>query len=267
MRRLLCWLGLAVTLAATSDSSAQTADELRAIYSRRDIARMEEIARSGDVRAEAWMGLMLQNRGRRLEAKQWWRRAAEKGNQWAIVSLANMHLKDKEDELAVRWYARGAETGDLGAQHAYARLLLQGRGVDKDEQAAARLLSSAASRGHRYSYPDLARLYANGTGVTRDPVEAYAHVKIAEVVLNDSDFAAGDLARLKERLTAELSPSQISAAGLRARAMRPDLKALRRAKGDANWIPEMVLWVIVSLGLGLIVTALVLRSINFLIRR
>jgi len=61
------------------------------------------------------MGLMPQNRGRRLEAKEWLRRAAEKGNLWAIISLARMHLADKEDEEAARWFRRGADAGDLGA--------------------------------------------------------------------------------------------------------------------------------------------------------
>jgi TPR repeat protein len=162
-------------LITTSGSvSAQTAHELRAMYFRGDIVRMEEIARASNVRAEAWMGLMLQNKGRRLEAKVWWRRAAEKGDPWAISSLAAMHLTDKEDEEAVRWYKRGAELGELDAQNTYAWLLLQGRGVDKDEQAAAREYLAAALRGHGYSILDVAKLYASGTGVTRDPVEAYA---------------------------------------------------------------------------------------------
>jgi uncharacterized protein len=79
---------------------------------------------------------------RRLAAKEWWRRAAEKGNLWAITSLARPHLADKEDEEAARWSRRGADAGDLGAQHDYALLLLQGRGVIKNEQAAARWYST-----------------------------------------------------------------------------------------------------------------------------
>ena len=84
------------------------------------------------------MGLMLQNRARRLEAKERWRRPAEEGNRWAMTSLAMMHLADKEDEEPARWFRRGAEAGDLAGQHDYALLLLQGRGDIKDEQAAAR---------------------------------------------------------------------------------------------------------------------------------
>ena len=95
--RMAYHLGLAVLLGLhTVAAWAQTAEELRAIYFRNDISRMEEIANTGDVRAEAWMGVMLQNRGRRSEAKEWSRRAAEKGNRWAINRLANMHRADRK---------------------------------------------------------------------------------------------------------------------------------------------------------------------------
>ena len=232
---------------------AQTADELRAIYFRGDLSRMEEIARTGDMRAEAWMGLMLQNRGRRLEAKEWFRRAAEKGNRWAINSLARMHLADREDEDAARWFRRGAEAGDLVAQENYALLLLQGRGVIKDEQAAARLYSAAAAKGDKYSYIPLAELYASGTGVARDPVEAYALAAIAEVVLDDSDLSGMRLAELKAGLGKELSAAQTKAASLRAQAMRPDLEQLRTAKERAKRLAPIalltfVIFLIVTIG-------------------
>jgi hypothetical protein len=40
----------------TGPAWCQTADELRATYFRGDLSRMEEAARAGDARAEAWMG-------------------------------------------------------------------------------------------------------------------------------------------------------------------------------------------------------------------
>src|SRR5262245_46523250 len=161
--------GLAIFLGIhTVAARAQTADELRAIYSRGDISRMEEIASTGDVRAEAWMGLMLLNRGRRLEAKEWWRRAAEKRNRWAMTNLARVYLADKEDEEAARWFGHGADAGNLDAMREYAFLLLQGRGVPKDEPAAARWYSKLAAQGDRFSYLALAELHASGTGVTYD---------------------------------------------------------------------------------------------------
>lgn len=266
MRHVTYLFWLALVLITTSGSvSAQTADELRAMYFRGDIVRMEEIARAGNVRAEAWMGLMLQNKGRRLEAKEWWRRAAEKGDPWAISSLAGMHLMDKEDEKAVRWYKRGAELGELDAQNTYAWLLLQGRGVDKDEQAAAREYLAAALRGHGYSFLDVAKLYASGTGVTRDPVEAYAFAYIAEALVDESDLGLGGFAQLNKQLTSELSSAQLRAAKRRAQAIRPDVDELRSARIQS----DLQLWIYLCVALGLLVitTIVLLCSTKFLIRR
>ena len=141
-----------------------------------------------------------------------------------MTSLAMMHIAGKEDEEAARWFRRGAEVGDLAAQHDYALLLLQGRGVIKDEQAATRWYSAAAAQGGKSCYLPLAELYASGTGVARDPVEAYALAVIAEAILDDSDMFGVRLAELKAALGKELSPTQMKVARSRAQAMRPDLR-------------------------------------------
>jgi hypothetical protein len=101
MKQFLQGLACLVLVTAFSCGAvSQTDDELRQMYFRRDFDRMEKLARDGDVRAEAWMGLIMQQASRRSEAKEWWQRAAEKGNAWAIDSLAMMYLSDKEDEKA-----------------------------------------------------------------------------------------------------------------------------------------------------------------------
>jgi TPR repeat protein len=222
MRLLRRIMICAVLIILAASLGAETDEELRQLWMRRDLARMEEIARTGDARAEAWMGLMLQNRGRRVEAKEWWRRAAEKGNRWAINSLAFMHLGDREDEQAAYWYRRGAEAGDRESQHTYAWLLLQGRGVAKDEGEAARWYAAAAAQGQGDAYFDLAKLYADGVGVVRDPVEAYALASLAEVTGDPSETYRAT--ELKAQLGRSLSSDQISAASGRAIARRPDLK-------------------------------------------
>ena len=53
----LLLLGLSISL-----SSAQSDEELADIFRRGDVNRMEDIARTGDVRAETWLARMLQNR-------------------------------------------------------------------------------------------------------------------------------------------------------------------------------------------------------------
>jgi hypothetical protein len=62
---------------------AQTDEELRQLYFKRDFDRIEEFARAGNTRAEGVMGLIMNNQQRRDEAKEWYRRAAEKDDRFA----------------------------------------------------------------------------------------------------------------------------------------------------------------------------------------
>jgi Sel1 repeat-containing protein len=228
-RTLAVLVSLVLAGAFASTALAQTDEELREMYFRRDHARMEEIAQAGDARAEAWLGLIRQNAGRREEAKVWYRRAAEKGSRSAIVSLADMHRWDKEQEEALYWYRRGAELGISSSQMTLAWLLLEGNGYPKDEREAFRLYSSAAARGHRGAYLKLAHLHADGRGTERNAVEAYALTEIAETVLDPlSDGDQVQTAKaLKARLGQELQPDGIAHAVGRAREIRSDLDAIR----------------------------------------
>jgi TPR repeat protein len=226
MKRPLVPLVCAVFIGAfLSAALGQTDEELRQIYYRRDFVQMEKLARDGDVRAEAWMGLMMQQASRRAESKEWWGRAAEKGNKWAIGSLASMHLMDKEDEKAAYWYRRGAELGYPESQAGLASLLLQGRGVATNEEEAVRLYKAAAAQGYPYAYFPLAQLYAAGRGTTRDPIAAYTLLEIAEVTIDPSQIK--DLKAFKSQVASGLSAEQIAQASKRAREIRPDAFARR----------------------------------------
>jgi TPR repeat protein len=221
MKHFLASLVLVIfTSAFVSVALGQTDEELRQMYFRRDFAQMEKLARDGDVRAEAWMGLIMQQASRRFESKEWWGRAADKGNRWAIDMLARMHLMDKEHDKAAYWYRRGAELGYPESQVHFASLLLQGRGVPKNEEEAVRLYKAAVAQGYEYAYFPLARLYAEGRGTARDVIEAYALVEIAEATIDHSQID-GPRA-FKSQLAAELSPEQIAQATKRARETRPD---------------------------------------------
>lgn len=210
----------------------QTNEELRAIYQRQDIGRMEEIARAGNVKAQTWMGLMLQNRRRPEDAEKWYRRAVEAGDPFALAQLGSMLIHSRRYEEAAQLYRVGAERGDSDAQATYASLLLQGEGLDKKEQAAAHWYRAAARQGNRYAYYPLARLLAEGIGVERNIVDAFTYVLLAEHSLTDSDDAGRkNVSRLKDHLRNELAPGQIRQATLQAQSIDPSLnKALRLAE-------------------------------------
>lgn len=187
----------------TTTARAHTDDELRALYYARDIGGMERIAETGDVRAEAWMGLMLQNRGNRAASKKWWARAAAKGNRFAIGSLVRMHEDDRELDQAIRWLRHGAEIGDPSSQTDYAYALAAGRGVPRNSEEAFFWYSAAAKQHHSEAYLPLAELYSEGRGTSRDPVTALA---LADAALRKADSSDTKTERESKALIAKLHP-------------------------------------------------------------
>ncbi len=259
------WPGLA---------QAQTDDELRRWYFGRDTARIEKLAHTGDARAEAWMGLIHQNAGNRVVAKDWWRKAAEKDNRWAITMLAQMHHRDGENDAAMRWYRRGAELGNPENQYELAWHYARGVIVQRDEREAVRWYRAAAEQKYQHAYLPLARHLANGAGVDRDPVEAYALAGVVERVLTDSDITEiKEAEALKHRLLEELDTAQYERAVQRADQLRWEIKDLlvdrdgSRELFGAFLIALLLLAVTVIFGAVFAVAWLIERTIAWASRR
>jgi tetratricopeptide (TPR) repeat protein len=244
MSRTFAAVASAVLVCAfTTVAVEQTDEELRQLYVRSDFARMEQIAQAGDARAEAWMGLIRQNAGRREEAKVWYRRAAEKNNPWGISQLAEMHDRDGESAQALYWYRRGAESGNPNDQVALAWRLRKGsRGFPLDPHEAYRWYAAAAQR-YDAAYLALAELKAAGFGTERNGIEAYAFAEIAETVRGDSGETTATRAKeLKEQLAVELWPHEVMQAERRARELRPELDEIKgKQKRDDFLFPFVVL--------------------------
>jgi TPR repeat protein len=230
-------------------------DELAALYLRGEFARLEQVVREGDPKAEVWMGRARQQQGRPAEAIEWFARAAEKGNrdaiidlaslhegesnlpeairwyeriaetgdQWAMAQLARIHHRENNWDESLHWFRRGAELGDVELQLKLARLYLDGEGVPRDEREAFRWYMAAASGNYSRAraYLPVARLYASGVGTARDLVEAYAYVELALTHTSSSQVWTLDKARaLQSHLTTQLSPREIAEARRRARERR-----------------------------------------------
>jgi len=202
-------------------ASAQSDEELRQLYFKRDFSRIEEFARAGDTRAEAWMGLIMNEAQRRTEAKEWYRRAAEKDNRFAIGGLAQMHQRDREYGEAARWHKRGAELGITNSQYLYASMLVEGQGIPMNEAEAFRWFSAASGGGHRYSNVQLAKLYFHGVGTAQDHIQAYAHIEVALKAFSEADVLAAEARALRNQLEARLLPEEIDEARQRARQLKP----------------------------------------------
>lgn len=219
MRRLIASFSVAVIalLALPQMAVAQTDEELRQLYFRKDVARMEQLARDGDPRAQAWMGPIMQQAHRREEAKSWYEQAAVKGNRFALSSLVHIYGFERNDERVLYWERRGADMGIADAQFSVALRHADGRGVPKNDREALRWLAAAADQAHPEACFTLAKRYASGIGVGEDSVQAYALASVAERGLDTSSGAiTREIDEFKERLAAELPGVQLQQAKARA---------------------------------------------------
>jgi TPR repeat protein len=127
------------------------------------------------------------------ESLRWCRLAAEKGDpfsQWMLGSLFYLcgESVDRDDALAAKWLSKSfiswlakAELGDVEAQCAVARMLLNAEGVQKDTDEAIRWLRIAADNGSTWSMYFLAEAYFFGIDVLKNHDLAMALVlKYAE---------------------------------------------------------------------------------------
>jgi ankyrin repeat protein len=83
----------------------------------------------------------------------------------------------KDEAESYKWRHKAAEQGDVSAQHAVARALLEGHGVKKDGAEAAKWFRKVADQSYYkiskvIAQGELAELYEQGNGVPKDEAEA-----------------------------------------------------------------------------------------------
>jgi TPR repeat protein len=212
---LSCLLGF--LLAAQSIAAPASDEDLAEIWRQGDVAQMQQLAASGDVRAQQWLGLMIDNRGRYDESIQWYSRAVGNGDAKSVDRIAFFYEhgigRPKDARAALEWHRQGAELGDFSSQVRYATALRDGGILDRDETAAFKWFAKAAAqRGYEqrgYAYLPLAEMYENGSGVRRDLIRAYAYAMAAELTVDDSDTTSLTKARtLRDRIAAQISPTE-----------------------------------------------------------
>lgn len=121
--------------------------------------------------------------GQYLTALDLAERAAAKGDPQAHTLVGRIYAEGlgvpKDEVVAARWYARGAELGDTEAAFALGVQLAEGRGVEKDRAAAARMFEMAAAKGHAFANYNLGLLFLNGDGKPENPHRAAMHIEYA----------------------------------------------------------------------------------------
>jgi TPR repeat protein len=235
--KISCMINMAIMVAAALLAAPATGElviqaaksdaELYGLWHQDDLAAMERVARSGDVRAQRWMGHMLHRRHQIDEALRWYQEAAAQGDGYSAHQVADFFEHGvgvpENDAEAARWNAIGANLGDSTSQLAYATALHNGRGVRKNPREALRWYLAAARQKNANAYFPLAEIYAFGIGTARDPITAYAFAKIAERAGDSSGAEQVRARELRQKLARELSDADLRQAQRRYAAERPDL--------------------------------------------
>ena len=165
---------LLLTVMGTPPAAAQTMEEARAAYARRDHAAAFQgfrvHAERGDAEARFNLGLMY-GIGSGVsqdyaEAARWFRRAAVQGHTLAQFNLGLMYDNGEgvpqDYAETVRWYRRAAEQGNALAQLNLGLMYGIGIGVSQNYAEAARWFRRAAVQGDADAQFNLGLMYEYG---------------------------------------------------------------------------------------------------------
>ena len=111
------------------------------------------------------------------EAMIWYERAAQQGDVESSYSLGQMYLDGNisgksEPDKAAQWFLLAAKGGEVQAAFKVGSLYATGTGIQKDEAESAKWYRAAAEQGWKPAQLQLGQLYESGRGVTQDPQEA-----------------------------------------------------------------------------------------------
>jgi hypothetical protein len=153
---------LAGFVAVTPNPSADPAKKDVAIITGRELLR--QAANRGDLQAMVELGEanMEDHAG---EAAQWFRKAADAGNQSGMLHLGGMYELGsgvrQDYGMAAWWYRKAAGAGSADAMYNLGRMYENGQGVPKDPQQAYKLYLQASGLGNAEAKAKLARLNGN----------------------------------------------------------------------------------------------------------
>lgn len=105
-------------------------------------------------------------------AAGWYRKAADRGNGEATISLAALYLNASDYSQARAWCEAAAKEKRPGGYYCLGYLYQHGSGVDPNLKEAFRWYEQGARGGNAASMHALASMYENGEGTKQDRVQA-----------------------------------------------------------------------------------------------
>lgn len=188
-----------------------------------------EEAQSGDPGAELLYGLALMEGRYGLKPDvqagvSWIRRAAEGGNPYAALKLANAYAEGvgvaPDAAKAVAWWKRAAQAGNVEAKYRLGKAYLEGKEAPQDDAKAAAWLKQAADEGNADAQYLLGRMYHEGYAVVQD--QTLARDWLAKAAAQGHSKAVNLLALINVLLKTVTPVSQETYQALLERAQQGD---------------------------------------------
>jgi uncharacterized protein len=152
------------------------------------------------------------------KAMDWYMKAANAKDGLACERVAYMYdrglgVAANKDE-SLRWLKRSADLGYLPAVYEMGYMYDKGQGVPEDIGKAKKMYELAAAGGQTEALIALGGMYQEGRGAKQNPQEALAYYLVA------ADFGSPDGKALANKVSAQLTPKQLSAAHTEAKRIR-----------------------------------------------
>lgn len=151
-------------------------------------------------------------------ALYWYQKAAEAKDGLACERLAYLYDRgigtpvNKDESL--KWLKRSADLGYVPALYELGFMYDKGLGVQSDLVKAKKMYELAAAGGQLEALLALAGMYQEGRGAKLDRQEALSFYLAA------ADFGSPDGKAMADKLSAQLTPKQVSAAQTEAKRIR-----------------------------------------------
>ncbi|MBO6224712.1 MAG: sel1 repeat family protein [Psychrobacter sp.] len=170
---------LSVTIPAIAGNSSIQQLEKKPI----DLSVMQSAANKGEIQAQLMMGIFHHEGSAGLtkdsaKAFNWYKKAAQAGNQDAQFSLASMYESgdgiDQNYALAKNWYEKAAAQGDSDSQYVLGSMYYNGTGVAQNYTTAFNWYQKSANQGNMAAENNLGDMYRKGEGVAQDVKKAFS---------------------------------------------------------------------------------------------
>ena len=218
---------IVLTLNRVFESRAKSSDPYVSYYSPQDVEHtlppevieavewLRNAAEKGEVQAQLWLGWMHWNgRGLRRDdsmAVEWYRKAAALGNPEAQTQLGTAYYFGRgvpEDKAkGLDLYRKAAALGSFEAQMELGHMYRFGRGVPQDYTEAVKRYREAAEQGVGVAQYLLGQMYKKGQGVPISNVRAYAWMNLAAAQGYSNSWQERDRL-LSEMTTTEIAEGQ-----------------------------------------------------------